>query len=111
MVAGVYCLPRLQWMSRRPISSARCVAQAEGPWRDLETLLLLEGIQKFGDNWGEVAAHVGTKSQVGTCAGSPSAAACCAHPLELHLSAGRNVPLPCAFLSAWAHHPFSSVQS
>ena len=43
--------------------------QAEGPWRELETLLLLEGIQLYGDNWAEIASHVGTKSQV--CASAP----------------------------------------
>ena len=41
--------------------------QADGAWRDVETLLLLEGVQLFGDNWAEIAAHVGTKSQVPAC--------------------------------------------
>ncbi|KAK9813885.1 hypothetical protein WJX73_003291 [Symbiochloris irregularis] len=38
--------------------------QKQGPWRDLEELLLLEGVQLFGDNWAKIASHVGTKSQV-----------------------------------------------
>lgn len=38
--------------------------QGNGQWKDLETLLLLEGIELYGDNWADIAAHVGTKSQV-----------------------------------------------
>ncbi|KAG2493874.1 hypothetical protein HYH03_007812 [Edaphochlamys debaryana] len=36
----------------------------EGAWSQQETLLLLEGLEMYGDNWAEVAEHVGTKSQV-----------------------------------------------
>ena len=32
-------------------------------WSDQETLLLLEGVELFGDNWQDIADHVG-KSQV-----------------------------------------------
>ncbi|XP_062202466.1 SWI/SNF complex subunit SWI3C homolog [Phragmites australis] len=32
-------------------------------WTDQETLLLLEGIEKFNDNWNHIAEHVGTKSK------------------------------------------------
>jgi SWI/SNF related-matrix-associated actin-dependent regulator of chromatin subfamily C len=32
-------------------------------WSDQETLLLLEGLELFGDNWQEIANHVGTKSK------------------------------------------------
>uniref|UniRef100_A0A0D9XPU6 SANT domain-containing protein n=1 Tax=Leersia perrieri TaxID=77586 RepID=A0A0D9XPU6_9ORYZ len=32
-------------------------------WTDQETLLLLEGIEKFNDNWNDIAEHVGTKSK------------------------------------------------
>ncbi|KAK8958821.1 SWI/SNF complex subunit SWI3C [Platanthera guangdongensis] len=32
-------------------------------WTDQETLLLLEAIEKYGDNWTEIAEHVGTKSK------------------------------------------------
>ncbi|KAF8658134.1 hypothetical protein HU200_059602 [Digitaria exilis] len=32
-------------------------------WTDQETLLLLEGIEKFNDNWNHIAGHVGTKSK------------------------------------------------
>lgn len=41
----------------------------EGPhadgdrWTDQETLLLLEGIEKFNDNWNKIAEHVVTKSK------------------------------------------------
>ncbi|XP_078157260.1 SWITCH/sucrose nonfermenting 3C [Carex rostrata] len=32
-------------------------------WTDQETLLLLEGIEKYNDRWNEIAGHVGTKSK------------------------------------------------
>ncbi|KAI0496104.1 hypothetical protein KFK09_022411 [Dendrobium nobile] len=32
-------------------------------WTDQETLLLLEAIEKYSDNWNEIAKHVGTKSK------------------------------------------------
>lgn len=32
-------------------------------WTDHETLLLLEALEKYNDNWDEVATHVGTKSK------------------------------------------------
>jgi hypothetical protein len=32
-------------------------------WTDQETLLLLEGIEKYGENWDKVAEHVATKSR------------------------------------------------
>lgn len=31
-------------------------------WSDQETLLLLEGLEMFGDNWNEIADHVGSKT-------------------------------------------------
>lgn len=33
-------------------------------WSDQELLLLLEGVEIYGDNWADIAEHVGTKSQV-----------------------------------------------
>lgn len=33
-------------------------------WTNQETLLLLEAIELYNDNWSEVAEHVGTKSQL-----------------------------------------------
>ncbi|KAL5982772.1 hypothetical protein ACLOJK_016848 [Asimina triloba] len=32
-------------------------------WSDQETLLLLEALEVFGDNWNDIAEHVGTKSK------------------------------------------------
>ncbi|KAG8089360.1 hypothetical protein GUJ93_ZPchr0011g27836 [Zizania palustris] len=32
-------------------------------WSDQETLLLLEGIEKYNDNWNDIAEHVGTKTK------------------------------------------------
>jgi SWI/SNF related-matrix-associated actin-dependent regulator of chromatin subfamily C len=31
-------------------------------WTDQETLLLLEGIEMFGDSWNDIAEHIGTKT-------------------------------------------------
>ena len=45
-------------------------------WADQETLLLLEGVEVYGDDWAEVAEHVGTKS----------AAACLRRFLQLPLA-------------------------
>ncbi len=36
--------------------------QAPG-WSDQELLLLLEGVELYGDSWADIAEHVGTKSQ------------------------------------------------
>ena len=32
-------------------------------WTHEETLLLLEGLEKYNDNWNAIAEHVGTKSK------------------------------------------------
>ena len=43
----------------------RCELQTQPQdWSDQETLLLLEGLELHKDRWGEIADHVGTKSQV-----------------------------------------------
>ncbi|KAK9113134.1 hypothetical protein Scep_020653 [Stephania cephalantha] len=34
-----------------------------GSWTDQETLLLLEALELFGENWNEIAEHVATKSK------------------------------------------------
>ncbi|ORY05603.1 hypothetical protein K493DRAFT_333431 [Basidiobolus meristosporus CBS 931.73] len=33
------------------------------PWSDSETLLLLEGVEEFKDDWNRIAEHVGTRSR------------------------------------------------
>ena len=35
----------------------------DAPWTDAELLLLLEGLEKFDDNWQEVADYVGTRTR------------------------------------------------
>lgn len=45
-------------------------ASDEAVWTDMDTLLLLEGLELFGDNWAEISDHVGTKSQVCACPAS-----------------------------------------
>ena len=38
--------------------------QGGAPWSDQETLLLMEGLELYGDSWGQVSEHVGNRSQV-----------------------------------------------
>ena len=40
------------------------VQESPQDWSDQETLLLLEGMEMYGENWAEIAEHVGTRSQV-----------------------------------------------
>ncbi|KAJ6785956.1 hypothetical protein PWT90_08067 [Aphanocladium album] len=35
----------------------------DAPWTDAETLRLLEGLERFDDDWGEIAEHVGTRTR------------------------------------------------
>ncbi|KAI9696211.1 MAG: hypothetical protein M1836_005764 [Candelina mexicana] len=39
------------------------VPDRDAPWNDAETLLLLEGLELFDDNWNSVADHVGTRTR------------------------------------------------
>ncbi|XP_008807659.1 SWI/SNF complex subunit SWI3C-like [Phoenix dactylifera] len=55
-------------------------------WSDQETLLLLEALEKYNDNWNEIAEHVGTKSK----------AQCILHFIRLPTEDGllENIELP-----------------
>lgn len=55
-------------------------------WSDQETLLLLEALEVFNDNWNEIADHVGTKSK----------AQCMLHFLRLPVEDGllENIHVP-----------------
>ncbi|KAF5621233.1 SWI SNF complex [Fusarium sp. NRRL 52700] len=35
----------------------------DAPWTDAEVLRLLEGLERFDDDWGEIAEHVGTRTR------------------------------------------------
>lgn len=35
----------------------------DAPWSDAEILRLLEGLERFDDDWGEIAEHVGTRTR------------------------------------------------
>lgn len=50
----------------RMLSKTSLVVMQTQPqdWTDQETLLLLEGLELHKDRWGDIADHVGTKSQV-----------------------------------------------
>ncbi|QUC20796.1 uncharacterized protein UV8b_05037 [Ustilaginoidea virens] len=39
------------------------VTDREAPWSDAEILRLLEGLERFDDDWGEIADHVGTRTR------------------------------------------------
>ncbi|XAR55554.1 hypothetical protein NMG60_11035656 [Bertholletia excelsa] len=60
-------------------------------WNDQETLLLLEAVEIYNDNWNEIAEHVGTKSK----------AQCILHFVRLPMEDGplENIEVPCASLS------------
>lgn len=55
-------------------------------WTDQETFLLLEGLEKYKDNWNEIAEHVGTKSK----------AQCILHFIRLPMEDGllENIEIP-----------------
>ncbi|KAJ6802055.1 SWI/SNF complex subunit SWI3D-like [Iris pallida] len=42
---------------------AEVLGVSGGSWTDQETLLLLEALEIFGENWNEIAEHVATKSK------------------------------------------------
>ncbi|EGR51851.1 chromatin remodelling factor-like protein [Trichoderma reesei QM6a] len=39
------------------------VLDRDAPWTDAEILRLLEGLERFDDDWGEIAEHVGTRTR------------------------------------------------
>lgn len=39
------------------------ILDRDAPWTDAETLRLLEGLERFDDDWGEIAEHVGTRTR------------------------------------------------
>ncbi len=39
------------------------VLDRDAPWSDAEVLRLLEGLERFDDDWGEIAEHVGTRTR------------------------------------------------
>ncbi|KEY64512.1 hypothetical protein S7711_09637 [Stachybotrys chartarum IBT 7711] len=39
------------------------ILDRDAPWSDAEVLRLLEGLERFDDDWGEIADHVGTRTR------------------------------------------------
>ncbi|KAK4176901.1 hypothetical protein QBC36DRAFT_142039 [Triangularia setosa] len=39
------------------------ILDRDAPWSDVETLRLLEGLERFDDDWGEIADYVGTRTR------------------------------------------------
>jgi len=68
-------------------------------WTDQETLLLLEALEMYSDNWNEIAEHVGTKSK----------AQCILHFIRLPMEDGLldNIDIPARV----SHRRQSSGQS
>ncbi|XP_062182515.1 SWI/SNF complex subunit SWI3C homolog [Phragmites australis] len=71
-------------------------------WTDEETLLLLEGIEKYNNNWDDIAGHVGTKSK----------AQCIYHfirlPVEDGLLENVEIPAPMPFREQSNGYPHSN---
>ncbi|KAK9817370.1 hypothetical protein WJX74_007089 [Apatococcus lobatus] len=74
-------------------------ATGGGPWSDQETLLLLEGLELYGDSWGQISEHVGNRSQV----------QCIMHflqlPIEDQFLDTLETPTPASAAVASALHP------
>ena len=48
---------------RREDTNASAIPDRHAAWTDSETLLLLEGLEKFDENWNSIADHVGTRTR------------------------------------------------
>ncbi|KKF96072.1 SWI/SNF and RSC complexes subunit ssr2 [Ceratocystis platani] len=46
--------------------SYTAVPDRDAPWSDVEVLRLLEGLERFDEDWGEIAEHVGTRTREDT---------------------------------------------
>ncbi|KAL4271088.1 hypothetical protein S245_025875 [Arachis hypogaea] len=69
------------------VDSSRDYGEGDGDsWTDQETLLLLEAMEIYNENWNEIAEHVGTKSK----------AQCILHFLRLPMEDGKleNINIP-----------------
>lgn len=75
------------------VDSTRDYGELDGDsWTDQETLLLLEAVEIYNENWSEIADHVGTKSK----------AQCILHFLRLPMEDGKleNINVPSMSLSS-----------
>ena len=45
------------------MENAEVPGSSGGNWTDQETLLLLEALELYGENWNEIAEHVATKTK------------------------------------------------
>jgi len=75
------------------VDSTRDYGELDGDnWTDQETLLLLEAMEIYNENWNEIAEHVGTKSK----------AQCILHFLRLPMEDGKleNINVPSTYLSS-----------
>ncbi|KAL1896447.1 SWI/SNF and RSC complex subunit Ssr2 [Ceratocystis pirilliformis] len=43
--------------------SYTAVPDRDAPWSDVEVLRLLEGLERFDEDWGEISEHVGTRTR------------------------------------------------
>jgi SWI/SNF related-matrix-associated actin-dependent regulator of chromatin subfamily C len=85
------------------------VVDRDAPWTDAEILRLLEGLERFDDDWGEIADHVGTRTRE----------ECVLQFLQLDIEekyldseASLNAPTGLSMLGAQQGHlPFSQVDN
>ncbi|XP_058786931.1 SWI/SNF complex subunit SWI3C isoform X1 [Vicia villosa] len=86
------------------VDSTRDYGELDGEsWTDQETLLLLEAMEIYNENWNEIAEHVGTKSK----------AQCILHFLRLPMEDGKleNINVPSMSLSSSAMNKDDSGRS
>lgn len=75
------------------VDSTKDYGDSDGEnWTDQETLLLLEAMEMYNENWNEIADHVGTKSK----------AQCILHFLRLPVEDGllENIEVPGVSMSS-----------
>ncbi|MCL7052312.1 hypothetical protein MKW94_024745 [Papaver nudicaule] len=75
------------------VDSAKALCDLDGDsWTDQETLLLLEAVEVYHDNWNDIADHVGTKSK----------AQCILHFVRLPMEDGvlENIDVPIKLVSS-----------
>lgn len=82
------------------VDSTRYYGDLDGDsWTDQETLLLLEAMEIYNENWNEIAEHVGSKSK----------AQCILHFLRLPMEEGKleNINVPRLSMSSSSNMPNS----
>ncbi|KAL8409717.1 hypothetical protein RB594_007972 [Gaeumannomyces avenae] len=83
------------------------IVDRDVPWTDEETIRLLEALQKYDEDWGEISAHVGTRTRE----------ECALHFLQLDIedkyleTEPLNVPTGMQMLGSGKHLPFTQAEN